>query len=181
VTLKKIPNFLTVLRILLTPLIIATFYISDPKVSGYTGASLFALAALTDFLDGYLARKWNIQSNFGKVFDSIADKILLSGVLIMFVKHGKAHAIPCIIIIVREILVSGMRQYTGSSNLIKVSYLGKVKAFLQMLTSLLIFLGEDVTGLRIIENLGQCGIWVAAALTVITGYQYFSVFIKHKT
>ena len=115
---KKIPNFLTAMRIILIPLIILSFYVPS-KITNIIVAALFMSASITDYFDGYLARAFKVQSNFGKCLDPIADKLLVSVSLIMLTYFSNQNIlilIPSIIIICREIMVSGLREFLATIN-----------------------------------------------------------------
>jgi CDP-diacylglycerol--glycerol-3-phosphate 3-phosphatidyltransferase len=91
--------------------IVVAFYFDDVVFSHQLSAALFLLASLTDFLDGYLARKYSLETNFGRMLDPIADKLLIGAVLIMLVKFHKANEIPCILILMREFFIAGLREF----------------------------------------------------------------------
>src|SRR6476659_844939 len=109
-----IPNFLSIIRILITPIIIINFYLTDYFVNVVLvhriNGILFLIASITDFLDGYIARNFDMESKFGKILDPIADKILVTSILIMLVKFSKDHELPCMLIVAREIIMSGIRE-----------------------------------------------------------------------
>lgn len=180
--IKSIPNILTISRIIVIPLIIGSFYIEKSLVS-WVAASLFVLASITDFLDGYLARAWSVQSSFGRFLDPIADKLLVVSVILMLVYSDTIvgwQIFPAIAIVCREILVSGLREFLAELNVsIPVSRLGKIKTAFQMLAlfALLLVIGnEDMQYATII---GEVAIWIAAILTTITGYAYLQAGLKH--
>ena len=182
-TVLSVPNLLTYARITAIPAIVACLY-STQHVWLWTALAIFVLAAVTDYLDGYLARVWEQQSSLGKMLDPIADKLLVGAVLIMLAANGTiAHLalIPAIIILSREILVSGLREYLGQMNLsVPVSRLAKWKTAAQMVA-----LGILVTGpagetlMPGLLTAGTAFLWVAALLTVWTGYDYVRAGIGH--
>ena len=182
-TVLSVPNLLTYGRIAAIPAIVACLY-STQHVWLWTALAIFVLAAVTDYLDGYLARVWEQQSSLGKMLDPIADKLLVGAVLIMLAANGTiAHLalIPAIIILSREILVSGLREYLGQMNLsVPVSRLAKWKTTAQMVA-----LGILVTGpagetlMPGLLTAGTAFLWVAALLTVWTGYDYVRAGIGH--
>ncbi len=196
---QKIPNILTVLRIFIIPVLILSFFIPG-KTANLVAATLFALASITDYFDGYLARLMKAQSNFGKCLDPIADKLLV-GVAIVMLVHFSARdlfiTIPGLIIISREILVSGMREYLASMNVsMPVTKLAKWKTTIQMIALTLLLLGErgseyalvdlfingqimhDVTG-SLISMVGKILFSISAILTMITGYIYLKIGLKN--
>jgi CDP-diacylglycerol--glycerol-3-phosphate 3-phosphatidyltransferase len=197
----ELPNILTLARIVLIPIIIASFYIPW-KVTNLIVAALFLLASITDYFDGYFARLYKIQSNFGRCFDPIADKLLVSVSLVMIVRFSESMfiLIPSVIIICREILVSGLREFLASLNVsVPVTKLAKWKTAFQMMsiTALLLaskdsyYTYENImtffaveSSLRVflngfIEKFGIIFLNISALLTIITGYAYFKVGIKN--
>ena len=171
---KNIPNYLTIIRILVIPIIVLSFYLENSKLAHQIGAVSFIFASITDFFDGYIARKFNIVSNFGELFDPIADKLLVGCVLIMLVKKGRVGEIPCLLILAREFLVAGLREFLAQIRVsVPVSRLAKVKTFVQMFALTILILGSKGSGISYLDLMGQIALWVAAALTVITGYSYF--------
>ncbi len=199
---KRIPNFLTALRIILIPIIIWSFYMPS-RITNIIVASLFMLASITDYFDGYLARSLKVQSNFGKCLDPIADKLLVSVSLIMLVNFSEQNTIiliPSIIIICREIMVSGLREFLATLNVgVPVTRLAKWKTAIQMMaiTALLlagrgseyvyneimdIVEAEEFVRINFegyIQKLGEIFLCISAVLTVITGYIYFKVGFKN--
>ncbi|MFC1659483.1 CDP-diacylglycerol--glycerol-3-phosphate 3-phosphatidyltransferase [Pseudomonadota bacterium] len=195
----QIPNTLTILRVLVIPVLILSFFIPG-KTANVVAAALFAFASLTDYFDGYLARAMEAQSNFGRCLDPIADKLLVATAILMLV-HFSARdmfiTIPGLIIMCREILVSGLREYLASSNVaMPVTKLAKWKTAIQMIALILLLLGErgseyalvelftndqmlhDTTG-SLITMIGKILFSVAAILTTITGYIYLKIGLKH--
>jgi cardiolipin synthase len=174
-TLKKflhtIPNSLTILRILLIPVLIVCFNL-EGRMPHYISAGIFIFASITDYIDGFLARYWKAQTNFGRMLDPIADKMLVSSTLLLLVDQQLAPTVPIVIILCREIFVSGMREYLGAKNkIIRVKFIGKIKTFLQMSAIIIILLG-DVTTLSYSPKLGEILLWIAALMTLISGYFY---------
>lgn len=199
---KKIPNLLTIIRIILIPIIIYSFYVPS-KITNIIVASLFLGASFTDFFDGYLARALKAQSNFGRCLDPIADKLLVAVSLIMLVNFSNQNlliVIPAIIIICREIMVSGLREFLATLNVgVPVTKLAKWKTAIQMMaiTSLLlagngsefvyneimdIVEAEDFVRISlegIIQNIGEVLLCISALMTIITGYIYFKAGFKN--
>jgi len=177
---KNIPNYLTIGRIAVIPVIIMTFYLDNSKLAHRIGAILFILASITDFFDGYIARKFNLVSSFGRMFDPIADKLLVGCVILMLVKRGLAGEIPCLLILAREFLVAGLREFLALIRVnMPVSRLAKVKTFMQMFALSILILGSKGSGIVYFDLLGQISIWIAATLTLITGYSYFKACKKY--
>ncbi|HSQ97411.1 MAG TPA: CDP-diacylglycerol--glycerol-3-phosphate 3-phosphatidyltransferase [Rickettsiales bacterium] len=199
---NKIPNLLTVVRIVLIPVIIYSFYVSS-QITNIIVASLFLGASITDYFDGYLARAMKVQSNFGKCLDPIADKLLVAVSLIMLVNFSDNNLfilIPAIIIICREIMVSGLREFLATINVgVPVTRLAKWKTAIQMvaITALLlagngsdyvyneimdIVEAEDYIRISlegIIQSLGELLLCISAFMTIITGYAYFKTGFKN--
>lgn len=168
----NIPNLLTWFRILMIPVFISVFYLSDETLSMHNkhlvATLMFAAAAITDWLDGYLARVLNQTSAFGAFLDPVADKLMVTAALIVLVKLDYVDAIIAFIIIGREIAISALREWMaqlGSSKSIAVSMLGKVKTTFQMVAILLLLYHESVLGMRA-DQLGTLLIYVAALLTL---------------
>jgi cardiolipin synthase len=170
---KDIPNIITLFRIITIPIIIVTFYFDDLVFAHRLGALLFAIASLSDFFDGYIARKFNIVSGFGKMFDPIADKVLVGTVLLMLVKFRKIEVLPCILILAREFVVSGLREFLAEIKVsVPVSTLGKIKTFVQMGSITLLLLGSKGSGIESLDFIGQILLWSAALLTIVSSYSY---------
>lgn len=171
---RDLPNILTLSRVAVVPIIVFSFYFDDAVLAHKIGASLFLYASATDFLDGYLARKFKLQSNFGRMLDPIADKLLVITVLFMLAVFRKIQILPCLLIISREILVSGLREFLADIRItVKVSYLAKLKTTVQMMAIFILMLGSKGSGISYCDLLGKILLWIAALLTIITGYSYF--------
>ena len=181
--LYTIPNILTYIRILAVPLLAGCFYL-EGDMANWLAVAIFTLAAITDFFDGYLARAWDQQSALGRMLDPIADKLLVSVVLLMLVYSGTIsgwYVWAAIIILCREILVSGLREFLAELQVtVHVTQLAKLKTTGQMVA--LGFLLAGSAGDKIFPYTSQLGLvmlWIAAALTIYTGYDYFRVGINH--
>ena len=169
--MKNIPNYLTIARMLAIPVIVMSFYFDDSKFAHRLGGVIFVLASLTDFFDGYFARKYNVVSNFGKMFDPIADKVLVGCVLMMLVKDGRANEIPCLLILAREFIVAGLREFLGQIQVsVPVTRLAKTKTAIQMVAITILILGSVGSGIDSLDRIGDIFLWVAAILTLVTGY-----------
>jgi CDP-diacylglycerol--glycerol-3-phosphate 3-phosphatidyltransferase/cardiolipin synthase len=183
----NIPNLLTWFRILMIPVFISVFYLSDETLSMHNkhlvATLMFAAAAITDWLDGYLARVLNQTSAFGAFLDPVADKLMVAAALIVLVKLDYVDAIIAFIIIGREIAISALREWMaqlGSSKSIAVSMLGKVKTTFQMVAILLLLYHESVLGLRA-DQIGTLLIYVAALLTLWSMVYYLMLAIPQIT
>jgi len=185
--LKKIPNILTIGRIILVPFFVLAFYL--PGFYGdLTAFALFVTASFTDFLDGMLARMMGEESKLGELLDPIADKIIVATALILLVMDGTIkhyEVIAAIIILTREILISGLREFLAKGQIkLPVSNLAKLKTFLQMVAIALLLTGE--TGNKILnfqdynaQTIGIILLWLSAFLTLYTGYEYLRKGIDH--
>lgn len=178
-TKTQIPNWLTYSRIAVIPLTVMTFYIHG-DLGFWLTSSLFLYASITDFLDGYLARAWNAASNLGRFLDPIADKLLVATALILLVSADRAPVLPAIAILAREILVSGLREFLMELRVpLPVSTLAKYKTAVQMGAIYLLLLSSAGPSFLPMDAIGQGLLWIAAALTLITGYAYFRTGLKH--
>ena len=170
--MKYVPNILTILRLLACPLLIYLFY----SKKHLAVLIIFLLACITDFFDGYLARKKNFKSNLGKILDPIADKILVVSMIFIMVVIEKINGFlvyPALVIILREILVSGLRDFFSykMQNLL-VTKLSKLKTLIQMV-SLGFLIVQDNFETNFIYLIGAFGLTVSSILTIYTGYLYF--------
>ena len=176
----KIPNYLTIGRIIIVPVFVVTYYLP-----GFYGDiipfALFLIASFTDFLDGLLARMFKEESKLGELLDPIADKIIVATALLLLVMNSTIknyEVIAAIIILTREILVSGLREFLAKGQIkLPVSNLAKLKTFLQMVAIAILLTGE--TGNKILnfqdynaQTIGIILLWLSAFLTLYTGYEY---------
>jgi len=177
---KNLPNYLTIIRMLAIPIIVMSFYFEDSKFAHRLGGIVFALASLTDFFDGYFARKYNLISSFGRMFDPIADKVLVGCVLLMLVKAGRADEIPCLLILAREFIVAGLREFLGQVRMsVPATWLAKVKTTIQMMAITMLIVGSTGSGINSLDFIGHICLWVAAVLTLVTGYSYLKASSKY--
>lgn len=176
---KQIPNILTISRIIVIPLVLL-IYACGGKYSTIISSSLFLLACITDFLDGYLARTYSIQSKLGRFLDPIADKLLVGSVILLLVYYHKADIIPSIAIICREILVSGLREFLAEIRVsVPVSNLAKIKTGFQMSAMYMLLLSSKDLYFLHLDIIGSLALWISAGLTLFTGYIYLQAGIKH--
>lgn len=174
---KLIPNIITLVRVLLIPLLVFSFYL-DCSAASYITVAIFSLASLTDYFDGTLARRLKAYSRFGRMLDPIADKMLITAALMMLVEKNIAPVIPAILILCREIFISGMREYLAGLRVrTPVSKSGKVKTALQMAAIILLLLGSS--DIPHAKTAGIVCLWSAAFLTISSGYSYFRRSLKH--
>ena len=175
--MSKLPNILTISRIVLLPVLIILIF-SDSNLINFLSIVLFIVMSITDYLDGLIARKTKNTSNFGKMLDPIADKLFVVLILITFISDSMLlgiHLIPAYLIIAREIFISGLREYASSDDNkeIPVSNLGKYKTAAQMSSLFLILLADVYSSLLLINNFGIALLWIAMIASVYSGYQYY--------
>jgi cardiolipin synthase (CMP-forming) len=171
-----LPNILTVLRIALVPVFVLAFWLPG-DTARWTAFVLFAIAGISDGLDGFLARKYDAGSDFGRMLDPIADKILVGVALMMLVADGRFDGwklVPALVILSREILVSGLREFLAGAQVgVPVTFLAKIKTTMQIVAIGAMILGpiadREVPGALAFAYIA---LWVAAGLTVATGYAY---------
>ena len=183
----KIPNILTIGRLIIVPIFVLSFFI--PGIVGdLVPFFLFIIASFTDYLDGLLARLYREESKLGELLDPIADKILVAAALVLLIMNGiikNYEVIAAIVILTREILISGLREFLAKGSVkLPVSSLAKVKTFLQMFCISVLLTGE--TGNKIInfqdynaQTIGIILLWLSAFLTLYTGYEYLRKGIDH--
>lgn len=169
---SNIPNLLTWTRIVLIPLVVGVFYLPEQWMSASAqnifACTVFVVAALTDWLDGYLARRWGVSSAFGAFLDPVADKLMVGAALVVLVQLGRCDAVIAFIIIGREITISALREWMariGAGKSVAVSFIGKLKTTAQMVAIPMLLYRDDLLGLPILR-FGEVLIVLAAALTV---------------
>ena len=164
---ENIPNALTIGRILIIPIFILLLTLWNNAISHTLAAIIFALASITDYLDGYLARKWKVVTNFGKFADPMADKILVMTAFIMLVELGFAPAWVVAIIICRELAVTGLRLLLveNGGTVLAAAMPGKIKTFSQMFAVIFLLLHWN--------QLGHITLYIALFFTLYSGYDYF--------
>jgi len=175
----NVPIALTWLRIILIPVFVAVYYLPDtwimPVSKNWTAMGIFAAAAITDWLDGYLARRLGETSAFGAFLDPVADKLMVAAALILLVQLGRAEAYLAIIIIGREIAISALREWMaqlGKTKNVAVAFIGKVKTASQMTAIIALLLYEPLFGIIPTALLGTLALWVAAVLTLWSMLHY---------
>lgn len=180
----NIPNILTVSRIVAIPVVLGFIWWGGP-VGSWLALAAYTYACVTDFFDGYLARAWHQQSAFGRFLDPIADKLLVAGVLFMLVgveTVSGVHILPAAVILSREILVSGLREFLAEARVgLPVSLLAKWKTTIQMLALGFLIVGHAGPdfGFATTWEIGMWGTWIAAVITLVTGYDYLRVGLRH--
>ena len=180
----SLPNLLTYGRVAAAPVVAALLFWPEADALRWTALGVFAAAAITDFFDGYLARAWSQQSAMGRMIDPIADKLLVAACLLMLVASGDIAGWSrwaAIVILCREILVSGMREFLAELRVgLPVSAVAKWKTTLQLLA--LGFLIAGKAGEKVLPGTGMIGLtllWLAALLTLYTGWDYMKAGLKH--
>ena len=177
-----IPNIITFIRIILIPIILYLLFSENPNIVLLAGG-LFIISSISDYFDGYLARVLNQSSKLGTLLDPIADKLLIASVIVVLVDTNvisNLHVIPAIIILLREIAISGLREFLAKmSTEMPVSRLAKYKTTFQMvsLSILIISLGFQLNDF--LWNLGLVTLWRAAIITLLSGYNYMAKGLKH--
>ena len=177
--MNNLANILTLTRLALLPLMIALFFMPW-EWAAWTCLAFYIIGALTDWLDGWVARKYNQISEFGTFLDPISDKIFVVTILLMLVAVGRIEHIwvmNVVIIIVREFLVSGIREYLGPKGIkVPVTPLAKWKTAMQMLATAILIVGPYIWAG---QTIGQLVLTGASALTVITGWEYLKIGLNH--
>ena len=184
--LLTLPNILTMSRVAVIPVFVALFFL-ETSTGQWIACGLFALAAITDFFDGYLARSRGQMSAFGTFLDPVADKLLVASALLMMVGFDQISGlviIPAVVILCREILVSGLREYlAGFAVSLPVSRLAKWKTTVQMIAIGFLIVGESahpaISADIPVRLIGEAGLWLAAVVTLITGFDYLRTGLRH--
>jgi len=170
------PNALTLYRVAAVPLIVILMLYPN-RVNTFVAAVLFSVAAITDFLDGFFARRLGLESNFGRIMDPLADKLLVSSTFIMLAAYGWVPAWVVCIIVGREIAVTGLRNFIGeNSKSIASSSLGKYKTGFQIAASIPLLIHYSYMGINF-HAIGYLYMWIALALTLWSGADYF---VRHR-
>ncbi|MDD4775802.1 MAG: CDP-diacylglycerol--glycerol-3-phosphate 3-phosphatidyltransferase [Syntrophomonas sp.] len=168
----NIPNSITIFRIILIPIIVVLMLTNIPY-GGILAATIFLFAALTDSLDGYLARKWKQTTKLGAILDPVADKLLITAALISLVELGKLSGWIAIVIIGREFAVTGLRVVKAEEGLvIPASKMGKLKTISQVTAVMVIMLEQLIYPLAKLQ-LGQWVMYIAVVITLVSGIEYF--------
>jgi len=182
----NIPIALTWLRIVAIPVFVGVYYFPDSMLSpagkNWLSMSVFALAAITDWLDGYLARRWGETSAFGAFLDPVADKLMVAAALIMLVQLGRAESWLAIIIIGREITISALREWMaqlGQGKSVAVAFVGKVKTAAQMTAIIALLLWQPVIPGLSTQWIGEIALWIAALLTLWSMFHYLRLAAPH--
>jgi len=182
----NVPNFITLSRIIMIPFIVGIFYFPDDLVSfsakNVTATAIFIFAAVTDWLDGYLARRLNQMSAFGAFLDPVADKLFVVGALVVLLYLNRVEMLVALIIVGREIAVSALREWMaklGQAKSVAVAFIGKLKTVSQMIAIPLLLYHDSLLDLLDCQWLGTLLINVAAVLTVISMLYYLRKALPH--
>ncbi len=180
--MKHIPNILTITRIVTIPIFVFAIY-HDSSLFRYILLGIFVLLAVTDFLDGFIARKYNLESVFGRVLDPIADKIIVIAITIILIARdpilAKFIIVPTIVIVSREFAVSGLREYLAHNYSFSMppTFMAKSKTAVQLISIGFLIIGKKVSFIYFSVDAFAIGVilfWVSGVMTAITGYQYIS-------
>lgn len=178
----NVPNLLTMSRVLVIPVFVALFFV-EAKWAPWAALGVFAAAGITDFLDGFIARRADQYSEFGRFLDPLADKLLVAAALLILAGFGRIAGpalIAAAIILLREIVISGLREFLGGLHIVvKVTPLAKWKTTIQMIALGFLIVGEAGPAGFPTVLVGEVLLWIAAALTVVTGYDYLRAGLKH--
>lgn len=182
--LTSLPNILTYGRIAAVPVLAAVLFFADSPAARWIAFAIYVAACITDWLDGYLARVWQQQSNLGRMLDPIADKLLVGATLLMLVYTRDIagwSVWAALIILCREILVSGLREFLAELNVkIHVTQLAKWKTAFQFIALAMILVGPAAAPyIPGIADAGMVILWMSALLTLLTGYDYLKAGIRH--
>jgi cardiolipin synthase len=182
--LFSLPNILTMLRIVAIVPIVALFYV-DARWANWAILGIFVFAGITDFFDGYLARATGQVSKLGRFLDPIADKLLVAAVILMLVASGGLSGLailPGLVILIREITVSGLREFLAELRVgVPVSNLAKWKTAIQMVALGFLIVGSAGPDFLPTVLIGEGLLWIAAALTCVTGFDYLRAGLRHMT
>jgi cardiolipin synthase (CMP-forming) len=178
-----LPNLLTLSRIFTVPLLVAFLWWPRWEAGYAIGFAIYCLMGITDYFDGYLARAQGTVSKLGVFLDPIADKIMVAAVILMLVGTHDIegmHLIAALVILLREITVSGLREFLGGIQVsVPVSRLAKWKTTLQLVALGALILGGALPQFAFVKTVGLASLWGAAALTLVTGWDYLRVGLKH--
>lgn len=180
--LAHLPNLLTISRILVLPPLIACLWIGGETLR-WVALGLYAMASITDYLDGYLARTLEVQSALGRLLDPIADKLLVGACLLILcaLNYVTGWAVlAALVILLREILVSGLREFLAEIRIgMPSSRLAKWKTTVQLVAIGFLIIGTDAPAWTHSQQVGEVGLWIAAGFTLVTGWDYLQAGLGH--
>ncbi|WP_020205126.1 MULTISPECIES: CDP-diacylglycerol--glycerol-3-phosphate 3-phosphatidyltransferase [Cupriavidus] len=178
----NIPILLTWLRVAMIPLVVGVYYLPEAwlpmHAKNMTAAGFFIVAAVTDWLDGFLARRWNQTSSFGAFLDPVADKLMVAAALLSLLALGRVADLIALVIIGREITISALREWMaqiGASKSVAVNFLGKLKTTFQMIAIPLLLFNDSLLGIVDASVLGTWMIYVAAFMTLWSMFYYMKL------
>ena len=184
-TLNALPNWMTVIRIAITPLIAILIWIDETTYGYQLALALYTIASVTDYIDGYMARRLQVESPLGEMLDPIADKLLVAAVLLALASvtnSGWVFLAPALIILIREFMISGLREFLAKQNVsAPVTRLAKWKTTAQILALGFLMGAPGFPGFPFAHEIGITLLWIAAVLTVQTGSGYLISAVKHVT
>jgi cardiolipin synthase len=180
---NSLPMALTLSRMAAIPVLVALFFVDGDWIR-YVACALYTAAAVTDYFDGYFARAWKQQSKLGRIFDPIADKLLVAATILLLVAFDRVSGVlilPALVILCREIMVSGLREFLAEIRVgLPVSRLAKWKTGIQMTALGFLIVGDAApTAVLPVSFIGITGLWIAAVLTLITGWDYLQAGLHH--
>jgi cardiolipin synthase len=182
--ITSLPNLLTLSRILVIPVLVVLFFLPG-EAAKWAALVLFTLAGITDYFDGYFARTRRQMSALGRFLDPVADKLLVASVILLLVAFGRITdwtVLPALVILCREILVSGLREFLAGLRVrVPVSRLAKWKTGIQMVAIGFLIIGDSSPDFIPALAIGAAGLWIAAVLTLVTGYDYLRSGLKYMT
>ena len=184
-TLNALPNWMTIMRIAITPLIAVLIWIDQPTYGYQLALALYTIASVTDYIDGYMARRLRVESPLGEMLDPIADKLLVAAVLFALASvnsSGWVFLVPALIILIREFMISGLREFLAKQNVsAPVTRMAKWKTTAQILALGFLMGAPGFPGFPFAHEIGITLLWLAAILTVQTGSGYLINAVKHVT
>ena len=174
---RNMANWLTLSRLMVTPVIMALLVYEDP-LNGYVACGLFVLGSLTDWWDGYFARKYHSESNFGKLMDPICDKIMVSSTLIMMIPSGRVSAVLVVVLTMRDVLIGGVRSLAAADNVIIAARTsGKWKTAVQMIGIPLVLINTPILGVPV-HRMGSWLLWISVILSIFSAVEYIRGYFR---
>jgi len=177
--MEKLPNQLTILRVILVPVFLILIFF-DKNFTNILAAFVFVFASVTDFVDGFIARKYAVVSDFGKILDPIADKILVASAMIALVQLDRLSSIVVIILLSREFAVGALRDFASNrSIIIPAGFFGKIKTAFQMTALALLIYKNELYGINVFV-IGKVLIYLSVIISVYSGFVYYRNFFRQK-
>lgn len=177
--IEKLPNQLTILRVLLVPVFLILIFF-DNNITNISAAAVFLFASVTDFIDGFIARRYSVVSDFGRILDPIADKILVASAMISLIQINRLSAVVVIILLSREFAVGALRDFASSKGvIISAGFFGKIKTVFQMTALTMLIYKNNIYGINIFI-VGKVLIYLSVIISVYSGYIYYKNFFRQK-